>query len=70
MPFVSEAFVVELDVLVYPKDVFFGDDSTEPMIPSPWAWGGLEGSYVGRGAWGIKSYSVPYWEYTKSRYWA
>ena len=62
-----EVFVVELDMLVCPEDVI---SCTEPMFPSLWAWGGLEGSYVGRGAWGIKSYSVPYWEYTKSRYWA
>ena len=32
--------------------------------------GFLVGSMLERGAWGIKSYSVPEWEYTKSRYWA
>ena len=41
--FLEEVFVVELDVLVCPEHVFSGGDSTEPMIPSLWAWGGLEG---------------------------
>ena len=41
----------------------------EPITPSTGvSAGGLAGSVLGRGAWGMRSYKVPEWEYTKSRY--
>ena len=43
----------------------------EPIKPSTGVYAsGLVGSVLGRGAWGMRSYKVPDWEYTKSRYYA
>src|SRR5271154_5069764 len=47
-------------------------DFIDPIVPSAWDSRacGLVGSLVGLGAFGMMSYKVPDWEYTRSRYWA
>ena len=48
-------FVVEVEVLDCAQEDLSNVDFSEPLIPSLCAQRGLEGSYVGRGAWGIRS---------------